>query len=69
MKDFLGTYADHVYEIVKEDANGFDSVYADHIESLVGTTGLEALFKNGLIETCGVIRGRQLYVLCDYKRK
>ena len=56
-------YIDHVYEIVLRESDGLDSIYGDFIERLVGTRGLEALIENKLVETCGVVNGRQLYVL------
>ena len=54
-----------VYEVVKEESFGFDAIYEDFIIELVGSDGLEILLKNKLLETCGVINGRQLYVLCS----
>ena len=53
-----------VYEVVKEEGFGFDAIYEDFIMELVGSDGLEILLKNKLLETCGVINGRRLYVLC-----
>ena len=61
------TYADHVYRIVEKECKDMDSIYGDYIEPLVGISGLEALKAWGLVETCGVIGGRQLYVL--YKKE
>lgn len=60
-------YADYVYAIVKENSKGLDSIYEDYICSLVGIHGLNALIEAKLLETCGVINGRPLYVLCDKK--
>ena len=59
-------YVDEIYEIVRRESEGLDSIYADYIVKLVGTTGLSALVKNKLIESCGIINGRRLYVL--YKK-
>lgn len=42
-------------------------MYEDFIIRLVGEFGLQALKESNLIETCGVINGRQLYVICDKK--
>lgn len=61
------SYADHVYAIVKKEAEGLDSIYEDYIMHLVGIIGLNALIEAKLLETCGVICGRPLYVLCDKK--
>lgn len=61
------TYADYVYYILVHDAQGLDSIYEDYIINLVGVTGLTELRSNNLIETCGVVNGRQLYVVCDKK--
>ena len=61
------TYLDKVYDTVKAETEGFDAIYEDYICNLVGDAGLEALIKNKLLETCGVVNGRQLYVLCEKK--
>lgn len=58
-------YADYVYVIVRANSEGMDAVYEDYIKHLVGVNGLNELIKENLIETCGVVNGRQLYVLCD----
>lgn len=60
----LDAYVDEVYRVLKESVIGLDSVYEDYIINLVGTTGLIALTTNRYLETCGVVNGRQLYVLC-----
>ena len=57
------TYEDFVYMIVKADCEGLDSIYEDYIVSLVGKYGLQALKAYGKLEACGVVNGRQLYVL------
>lgn len=62
-QNYLGTYAEHVYEIVKMETEGLDSIYRDYILELVGVFGLNALIEHKLVETCGVINGRQMYVL------
>lgn len=62
-EDYLGRYADHVYDIVRLDCLEMDSIYKDYILQMVGVYGLNALLRNGLLESCGVINGRQLYVL------
>lgn len=61
--------ADYLLEIVKKACDGMDSVYEDYIEHLVGVLGLHILREFNLIESCGVINGRQLYVLVDKKGK
>lgn len=61
------SYVDCIYDIVKRDCEGLDSIYGDYIEHLVGINGLIELVKRGLLEACGVINGRQLYVLCEKK--
>ena len=63
----MKTYADYVYDIVKEQTEKFDAIYEDYITELVGVFGLNALLDNGLLETCGIVNGKQLYVLCDNK--
>lgn len=64
-QNYLGTYVDHIYEIVKNDTLGLDSVYGDYIKQMVGVYGLSSLIEHGLVESCGVINGRRLYVLVD----
>ena len=58
------TYAEQVYEILNNETKGMDAIYKDYILHLVGYSGLDALLENRLLETCGVVNGRQLYVLC-----
>ena len=57
-------YVNYVYYILKADTVGLDAVYEDFIINRVGTAGLEALKQEGLLEACGIVKGRQLYVLC-----
>lgn len=52
-----------VYQIVAENCVGFDAIYEDYIIELVGVEGLHSLKENRLVETCGVVNNRQLYVL------
>lgn len=54
----------YIYEIVKAETEGMDSAYGDYIEKLVGEYGLYVLLANNHLESCGVVNGRQLYVLC-----
>lgn len=58
------TYAEQVYEILKNDSEGVDAIYQEYILHMVGESGLNALLESRLLETCGVVNGRQLYVLC-----
>lgn len=58
-------YVDYVYDIVRLDCEGMDAIYGDYIKQMVGVYGLNALITEKLVENCGVINGRQLYVLCD----
>lgn len=60
-------YVDYVYEIVKNESRNFDAVYQDYVLELVGVMGMQALIENKLIETCGTVGGRQLFVLCEKK--
>lgn len=57
------TYADYCYQILKSDAKALDSVYEDYIIRLIGVAGLTELRGNHLLETCGIVHGRQLYTL------
>ena len=54
---------EEIYKIVRNESLGLDAIYENYILELVGVEGLEILRRNRLIETCGVINGRQLYVL------
>ena len=60
--------AKEVYEVVSNGSVGFDAVYEDYILELVGVDGLSMLKENKLVETCGVVNGRQLYVLCEKEK-
>lgn len=62
-------YVDYVYDIVRLDCEGMDSIYKDYILQMVGVYGFNALHQEHLIESCGVVNGRQLYVLCDNSRR
>lgn len=66
LKDFYTLpFVDLVYETVRFETLGLDSIYKDYIINLVGTTGLNALIEHKLVEGCGIVNGRKLYVLCD----
>ena len=56
-------FAEYVYGIVRLDCEGLDSIYGDYIKQMVGVYGLNALIGHKLVESCGVINGRRLYVL------
>lgn len=56
-------YVDYVYEIIKLEFEGVDAIYKDAIIRNVGVFGLNALLEHNLLETCGVVNGRQLYAL------
>ena len=58
-------YALTVYLMVMEEFADLDSIYEDALIHLVGVRGVEALKENKLLESCGVVNGRQLYTLCD----
>ena len=60
----MKTYADEVYDIVAYEAKGLDSIYEEYILELVGLYGLITLKHYNMVETYGVVNGRQLYVLC-----
>lgn len=40
-------------------------MYKDYIVQMIGVYGLAELESAGLLETCGVVNGRQLYVLAN----
>ena len=57
-----------MYEFVKENTEGLDVIYEDYLIRLVGEHGLQLLRVNHLIESCGVINGRQMWTLVDNNR-
>ena len=57
-------YALTVYLMVMEEFADLDAIYEDALIHLVGVRGIEALKENKLLESCGVVNGRQLYKLC-----
>ena len=60
-------YLDYVYSVVKLETSGMDAIYKDHIYDLVGKFGFSALYANRLLEPCGSVNARELYVLLDKK--
>lgn len=60
-------YVDYVYNIVKMDTEELDAIYKDYILQMVGVYGFNALYGSNLLEGCGVVNGRRLYVLCEKK--
>ena len=56
---------EYIYEAVRLECVGLDAIYEECIIDMVGRVGLNTLLEYKLLETCGVINGRQLYVLCD----
>ena len=52
-------YARLVYEIVKNETDGFDAVDKDFIKHCVGIYGLNALLKAKLLERCGVVSSKR----------
>ena len=56
-------YVDYVYNIIFLDTLDMDAIYKDFILREVGTYGFNALYENRLLESCGVVNGRQLFVL------
>lgn len=58
-------FVDYIYEIVKNESRNLDAIYHDYILELVGVMGMQALLENKLLESCGSVNGRHLFVLCD----
>lgn len=56
-------YVDYVYNIIFLDTLDMDAIYKDFILREVGTYGFNALYENRLLESCGIVNGRQLFVL------
>lgn len=63
----MKAYVDYVYEIVKSDTEGLDAIYKDYIIQMVGVYGFNALYEARLLEGCGSVNARNLYVLLDRK--
>ena len=59
------TYAEYCYQILKSDGIAVEAAYEDYIIHLIGIAGLTELRGNHLLETCGIVNGRQLYTLRD----
>lgn len=60
-------YTDHVYKFIYDECKDLDSIYEDYIIHLVGEYGLRALLDSHLLEGCGFLNNRKLYVLLDKK--
>ena len=60
-------YLDYIYTVVKLESSGMDAIYKDYIIELVGKFGFSALYVNRLLEPCGSVNARELYVLLDKK--
>ena len=56
-------FVDKLYDILKEESEGLDAIYENHIIDVIGRRGLQILFENGMIVICGARNGRRLYVL------
>lgn len=61
----MDVFTEKIYNIIKENSVGLDSIYSDYIVHMVGMVGLNTLKEHKLIEGCGSINGRKLYILCD----
>jgi hypothetical protein len=59
------TYADYCYQILKSNEKSLEAMYEDYIIHLIGVAGLTELRGSHLLETCGIVLGRKMYVLCD----
>lgn len=56
------------YNILVFECDGLDAVYEEYIIELVGDIALHDLVHYGLLETCGVVNGRQLYAIVDVNK-
>ena len=54
---------DEIYNRVKTECKGLSMIYEGYLIELVGQRGFKLLKENGLLEDCGVIHDRQMYVL------
>lgn len=62
-------YVDYVYNIIRLDTLEMDAIYKDYILREVGTYGFNALYENRLLEGCGIMNGRELFVLRNREEK
>lgn len=62
-KDERVDTSDYLYKIVKDNTEGLNAIYKDYIINLIGEAGFFALKMNKLIESCGSINDRELYML------
>lgn len=63
--EFKAHYIHYIYYLLDEKTEGVDAIYKDYIVELIGTHGFESLKELRLLEGCGSIHGRDLYVLCE----
>ena len=67
MEKVMGKNVKYIYNVVKQDCDGLDSVQEAYLIHLVGNYGVNLLKDNGLLESRGVINGRQLYAIVEAK--
>ncbi len=60
-------FADKLYDVLKEETEGFDAIYENYIVDVIGRRGLQILFEKGMIQICGAYNGRRMYVLVEKK--
>ena len=56
-------YLAKLYEIIEYEVQELDALYGDYIQYLIGIYGLNSMIAAGLLESCGMVGGRQLYTL------
>ena len=56
-------FVDKLYDILKEESEGLDAIYENHIIDVIGRRGLQILFEKGMIDVCGARNGRRMYML------
>ena len=56
-------YAVYVSNIIKKEMDSLDVMYGDIIQTLVGMYGFNAMQKHDLIECCGRMNDRDVYIL------
>lgn len=56
-------YLAKLYEIIEYEVQELDALYGDYIQHLIGIYGLNSMIAAGLLESCGMVGGRQLYTL------
>lgn len=56
---------DALYNFVKLVVHDTSLVYEDYLLQMIGQTGIKLLMNAGLLDTFGIVNGKQVYVLVN----